>query len=74
MLSLNLWDYFHFYVSMSAIKGVKNMVFQKSLISHETNLMPLFLSFSLARTKNQRGIIKYPAVEGRQDQDEVRYV
>ena len=63
-----------FYISMSFIKVVKNEMFKKSSTSHEANLTLLFLSFSLTNTQNQSEIIKYLAVEQRQDQDKVRHV
>ena len=42
-----------FYISITVIKVVKNLIFQKSLTSHETNLTLLFLSFSLPWTKTK---------------------
>ena len=61
-----------FYITITAIKVVINLIFQKSFTCYETNLKLLFLSFSLARP-NQRGIINKPAAEQRQDQDKVRH-
>ena len=42
-----------FHILTNVIKVVKNLIFQKSLTSHETNWTLLFLSFSLAGPKTK---------------------
>ena len=64
----------NFHILTTVIKVIKNYIFQRSLTSHETNWMLLFLVFFIGTTQNQSRSIKLPAVEQRQDQDEVRHV
>ena len=41
------------YISITVVKVIKNLIFQTSLTSHETNLTILFLSLSLATPKTR---------------------
>ena len=43
--SLNLGDEYHFHLSMTAIKVVRKLIFQKILTSHETNQLFFFCLF-----------------------------